>query len=93
MARSRGLGDVYKRQVLFANTGFVLVEIMTPLSSGLRPAYLAAKLAKDAYEGKRTPSDIWFRDVGIRDRADGRGGTAGWWVTPILADFTYDNLN
>lgn len=80
-------------QALFANTGFVLVELMTPLGSGLIPAARAATLTKNAYEGKRTPSDVWFRDVSIRDRADGRGAAAGWWVTPILADFTYDNLN
>jgi hypothetical protein len=78
---------------MFTNTGFVMVELKTPLGSGIRSAYLAAKRAKDAYEGKRTPSDVWFRDVRIVDQPDGRGGADGWWTTVVLADFTYDNLN
>lgn len=74
-------------------SGAVMVEIFTPLGKGVKLAYDAAQVAINAYEGKRTPSDVWFRNVRISDEGQGRGGESAWWSTTVVADFTYDNLN
>lgn len=74
-------------------TGLVRIEVFTPLGVGTKVAYDAAQVALNAYEGKRTPSDVWFRNVRIDDEGQGRGGDAAWWSTIVVAEFTYDNLN
>lgn len=73
--------------------GFVMVELFTPLGKGVKLAYDAAQIAINAYEGKKTPSDVWFRNVRIADDGQGQGGEKAWWSTVVIADFTYDNLN
>lgn len=77
----------------YDKTGFVAIEIFTPLGKGVKLAYSAAQVALSAYEGKRTPSDVWFRNARIADDGEGQGGDKGWWSTLVLVDFTYDNLN
>lgn len=77
----------------FGKGGEVWVTVFTPLGAGLKVALEAAQVAIDAYEGKRTPSDVWFRNVRIEDEGQGRGGDAAWWSTRVVADFTYDNFN
>jgi hypothetical protein len=77
----------------FGKSGAVMVEVFTPLGGGLKVAYDAAQVALNAYEGKRTPSDVWFRNVRITNEGQGRGGESAWWSTTVVADFTYDNIN
>lgn len=77
----------------FGKSGAVMIEVFTPLGGGLKVAYDAAQVAVNAYEGKRTASDVWFRNVRIVDDGRGRGGDKAWWSTVVVADFTYDNIN
>lgn len=75
----------------FGKSGIVTVEVFTPLGIALKDSYVAAQVAVKAYEGKRTASDVWFRDVRIVDSGQGRGNDAAWWSTTVVANFTYDN--
>lgn len=77
----------------FGKSGAVMVEIFTPLGTGTKVAYDAAQVALNAYEGKRTSSDVWFRNVRITNEGQGRGGESAWWSTTVVADFNYDNIN
>lgn len=76
-----------------SKSGIVSVELFTPLGKGVKAAYDAAQIVLGAYEGKRTPSDVWFRNARIADDGEGQGGDKGWWSTLVIVDFTYDNLN
>lgn len=76
----------------FGKSGIVTIEILTPLGAGLKVAYEAADVAVKAYEGKRTPGDVWFRNVRIAEEGEGASSSTGWWSTVVVAEFTYDNL-
>lgn len=78
----------------FGKVGMVYITIFTPLGGGLAQARDAAQIAIDAYEGKRTPSDVWFRNVGIESEGKGRGsgGNKSWWTQLVVAMFTYEHL-
>lgn len=78
----------------FSKTGLIYVDVFTPLGAGLTIARQAAQIAVDAYEGKRTPNDVWFRNVRIESEGhgEGGGGKKSWWTTTVVAEFTYDYL-
>lgn len=78
----------------FEKTGLVYVNVFTPLGAGLADARDASQIAIFAYEGKRTPSDVWFRNVRIESEGHGRGGgrNKSWWTTLVVAEFTYEHL-
>lgn len=78
--------------VRFAKSGFLIISVFTPLGVGLKTAYAAAELAVGAYEGKKTPSDVWFRDVRVNDDGQGQGGDKAWWQTTVTARFDFEQL-
>ena len=83
-----------KGQRKFQKEGLVFVNVFTPLGAGLKSARDAAQIAVFAYEGQRTPSDVWFRDVRIESEGhgEGGGGSKSWWTTQVVARFTYEHL-
>lgn len=78
----------------FAKVGMVYVTVFTPLGAGLASARDASQIALFAYEGKRTPGDVWFRNVRIDSEGHGQGSgkNKSWWTTVVIADFTYEHL-
>jgi len=78
----------------FVKSGLVYVTVFTPLGKGLVSARSASQVAIFAYEGQRTPSDVWFRNVRIESEGHGQGsgGNKSWWTTLVVAEFTYDYL-
>lgn len=78
----------------FNKRGLIYINVFSPLGEGLSNARDASELAIKAYEGKRTPSDVWFRNVRIESEGHGHGGGKGksWWTTLVVAEFTYDHL-
>lgn len=75
---------------LWGRGGFVYVSVFTPLGRGSHAGYVAAEIAVNAYQGKRTASDAWFRNVRIDDEGQGRGGDKLWWQTNVIAEFTFE---
>lgn len=78
----------------FSKSGLIYVVVFSPLGYGLKKAREDAQVAIDAYEGKRTPGDVWFRNVRIESEGHGRGGggNKSWWTTTVVAEFTYEYL-
>ena len=78
----------------FQHGGLIYINVFTPLGGGLASARDASQIAIEAYEGKRTPSDVWFRDVRIESEGHGHGsgGNKSWWTTLVVARFTYERL-
>jgi hypothetical protein len=78
----------------FTKQGLIYINVFSPLGVGLGDAREASEVAIKAYEGKRTPGDVWFRNVRIESEGHGHGGgrNKSWWTTLVVAEFTYDHL-
>ena len=74
----------------FNKTGIVIVSIYQPVEAGgdtLLSEQLAL-IAKEAFEGQQTPSQVWFRDV-----VSAEVGVDGpWFQVNVTAGFTYDEF-
>lgn len=86
------VGQAGKRK--FGKDGLIYINVFTPLGNGLASARDAAQIALFAYEGQRTPSDVWFRDVRIESEGHGQGTgrSKSWWTTLVVARFTFEHL-
>lgn len=86
------MGKVGSRK--FTRQGLVYITVYTPLGGGLASARDASQVALFAYEGKRTPGDVWFRNVRIESEGHGQGTgrNKSWWTTQVVAEFTYEQL-
>jgi hypothetical protein len=78
----------------FNKGGLIYINVFTPLGAGLASARDASQIALFAYEGQRTPSDVWFRRVRIESEGHGHGSgkNKSWWTTLVVAEFTYEHL-
>lgn len=72
----------------FRRTGLVFVRVYTPFGQGLSLNDALAMIAVRAFEGKKTPSDVWFR--GVRSEENGIDGA--WFLTTVTAEFLYDEV-
>jgi hypothetical protein len=77
-------------QRTFEKTGIIGVQIFAPLVAGLGLTVVEAlaKVAKSAFEGRATPSGVWFRNV----RAVEVGPDGAMFQINVWADFEYDEL-
>jgi hypothetical protein len=81
------LGDAQVTR--FTASGIITIQVFYPLKrGGLSNARSLAKVAKSAYEGKSTPSNVWFRNVRIVEV----GPDGPWYNVNVLANFEYDEL-
>jgi hypothetical protein len=78
----------------FSKVGLIYIIVYTPLGGGLNEPRAASEVAIAAYEGKRTPNDVWFRNVRIDSEGHGQGTgrNKSWWTTTVVAEFTYEHL-
>lgn len=75
----------------FDKVGNIIIQVFTPLQGGAIVSYDAAQLAVNAYEGKTTPSGIWFRSVRPDELLDSEQ-TGTWWQINVVAEFLYDQI-
>jgi hypothetical protein len=75
---------------LFDREGIVTVQVFTPQKSDQGGTVLEAlgAIARDAFEGRSTPSGVWFRDVRLQEV----GPDEPWWQLNVTAKFNYDEL-
>lgn len=78
--------------------GSIIVQVFTPLNASELSAYNTAEIVVGAYEGKTTPSGVWFRDVRVQEsNKDIAGGIAaqvnGWIQRNVIADFLYNQIH
>lgn len=78
----------------FSKNGLIYINVFTPLGKGLELARDASEIAVAAYEGEKTPGDVWFRNVRIESEGHGHGSgkNKSWWTTLVVAEFTYEYL-
>lgn len=87
-ARQTTFGGTGSRR--FRRFGIVTAQIFSPLSlgSGLTLAEKLAIIARGAYEGKSTPSGIWFLNTRIREI----GVDSSWFQMNVMSEFQYDEI-
>lgn len=73
----------------YRSTGFVMMQIFTPIGESLVQARQLAQLLKVAYQGITTPRQVWFR----RARLNEVGSDGDWYQINVIADFTYDEIS
>ena len=83
--RQTGLRNV-NGAPLFGRAGTIIVQVFVPLGSGLKKAYDEAEIVLGAFEGRRTPSDVWFRNCRLQEV----GASGNWYQINVYADMTYD---
>jgi hypothetical protein len=83
--RQTTVGGPTKR---FERTGAFRAQIYTPRATGLVDSDGIAKVVVDAFEGQKSPSGIWFRNV----RMDEIGPDGIWFRVDVIADFRYDEI-
>lgn len=81
----------------FARDGFVFIQLFFPLGEGVEEAYSVAEQVVDAYQGKRTESDVWFRNVRVNEASSEIGSALNvnsdnWYMILVIAEFTYDQI-
>lgn len=79
-------GSTGKRR--WERTGFLLVQLFTPLFGGQVLADEIASIILNAFEGYSTSSGVWFRNA----RMNEIGKDGAWLQTNILVDFQYDEV-
>lgn len=52
---------------LYSRQGQAIVELYVPMAKGLEQADALTKTIIDAYEGKHTPGEVWFRRVIVNE--------------------------
>jgi len=73
---------------IFRREGVLTVRIYFAEGSGLQEGYSLAKVVADAYEGQRTQSGVWFKNVRVSE--GGRDGA--FIIINVLIDFEYDEI-
>lgn len=69
-------------------SGFLQIEVCAPIGDGIDDAYELAEGVMNCYRGKRTPSDVWFRDVRM-----GEASNPHHFQVNVIVEFTYDQIN
>jgi hypothetical protein len=68
----------------------VTVQVFVPNSQhvGLADVEKYATIVRDAFEGKGTPSGIWFRNAAINEI----GVDGPWYQMNVVVEFVYDEM-
>lgn len=72
----------------FIREGFFTAQIFTGLGKGKTEAYALAKVVADAFEGKSTPSGVWFRNARINEI----GNDGSWYQVNFVVNFEYSEV-
>lgn len=72
----------------FTRMGLVTVQIFTPLGTGLSIADKMYRIVIDAFEGKATSGNVWFRNVRLNEI----GPSGSWFQSNVIAEFEYDEI-
>lgn len=74
----------------FERLGILIVQVFTPMSleQGLTLGEDLGTIVRDAYEGNKTPSGVWFRNTKLQEV----GPSDPWWQLNVSTEFNYDEL-
>ena len=68
--------------------GIITVQIFIPNGQGLSQGYSLGKIVADAFEGKATSLQVWFRNVRLNEI----GPSGEWYQFNAIIEFTYDEI-
>lgn len=68
--------------------GIITVQIFIPNGQGLSEGYSLGKIVADAFEGKASPLQVWFRNVRVNEI----GPSGEWYQFNAIIEFTYDEI-
>lgn len=76
--------------VRYENSGIITVQVRYPLKSGGFSANAKglAQVARAAFQGKKTASQVWFRNARINEV----GPAGAYYLINVVAEFLYDEL-
>jgi hypothetical protein len=83
----------------FNRGGTLFIQVFTPLNASELASYDETEIVVGAYEGKTTPSGVWFRNVRIQEINQGvqtgasDGNVTLWEQKNVLVDFIYDQIH
>ncbi len=72
----------------YERIGLMTVSVFIPNGNGLSLARSLGKTVADAFEGKKTASGVWFRNVRIVEV----GPSNEWFQFNVVIEFTYDEI-
>ncbi len=72
----------------FDRTGILTVQIFIPNGQGLSQGFILGKIMADAFEGKATASQVWFRNVIVTPI----GPSDEWFQLNVTVEFSYDEI-
>ena len=72
----------------FDRDGILTVQIFIANGQGLSQGYILGKVVTDAFEGKATASQVWFRNVIVKEI----GPSDEWFQFNVTIEFTYDEI-
>lgn len=75
----------------FKKLGIITVQIFASISlqGGAGPCVTLAETVKGAFEGKATPSGVWFRNVRVNEI----GVRNAWFQCNVIAEFEYEEYS
>ena len=94
MAQSALVNAESKRK--YTNVGQCTIELFFPPGIGLQEPYAVAETVREAFKGKHSPSDVWFRDVRLVEHNTRTGNPPripGTFQIDVLFSFTYDDVS
>lgn len=74
--------------IRYNRTGILTVQIFIPNGQGLSRGYELGKIVVDAFEGKATNSQVWFRNAHVNEI----GPSDEWFQLNVTVEFLYDEI-
>ena len=77
---------------LWEHVGLLAIQIYVPVGRGLATAHQLAMIAKNAFEGRSSPSGVWFRNCHFQEVGSDAENpeVKAWDQTNVLVQFCYD---
>lgn len=86
------LADINGKK-MYDREGAIYITIYTPLGVGTEQATNTAEALINLYNAAVTPSDVWFRNAGLRDVESERNRQPLWYQTQVVVEFSYTQIN
>lgn len=80
----------------YTDDGVCVIELFFPVGAGVAAPYAEAEAVRSLFRGKRTASDVWFRNVRLIEHSERAGNPPRLkdrYQIDVVFDFTYDGIS
>ena len=77
----------------WGSDGICTIQLNFPYGKGVKMPYDEAERIARLYEGKRTPSDVWFRNVTVVEVPTPTAPKPKHFRLDVVFEFQYDSVN